>query len=67
MEILIIIKKQLMQTSSMQMQNSPPSSSGIAAKTKSFYAIGIFSGVPSNRPMPNQPPAPTPKSDCATW
>ena len=47
--------------------NTPPSSSAIAANTKSECASGIVPAAPWNRPMPNHPAVPIANSDCSTW
>ena len=46
-----------------QIANTPPSSSDIAEKIKSFSTTGIFVGMPSPSPSPNHPPVPIPNND----
>ena len=66
MATFMIIKKQLTQTMIRHSAKTPPSSSEIAAKTKSFVTTGIFSGSPCPRPSPNQPPVPIANRDWHT-
>ncbi len=46
---------------------SRPSSSPIAANTKSVDAAGIFWGLPSPSPVPANPPVPNANNDWTSW
>jgi len=47
--------------------HTSPSSSPMAANTKSFAALGILSGAPRPGPVPAMPPSANAYHDCTSW